>query len=325
MLVSVSLRVELAATTTLPKLKLAGVAVSAPGATPVPDKDIVSVGFDAFEVMVTVPLALPAACGANVTENVVLWDGFRVRGVVMPLSWNPVPLTLACDTLTAVPPLLVKVTVAGWVAPTVTLPNVSLFGLSESVPGATPVPVSDIVSVGFDAFEVMVTVPLALPATCGANVTENVVLCEGFRVSGVVIPLSWNPVPLTLACEMLTAEPPVLVSVTVADFVVPSVTLPNASLVGLSESVPTETPVPVSDMVSVGFDAFDVIVTVPLALPAVCGANVTENVVLCEGFSVRGAVIPLSWNPVPLMLAWETVTAMPPVLVSVATADFVVP
>jgi len=93
------------------------------------------------------------------------------------------------------------------------------------------------------------------------------------------MPLSWNPVPLMLACEMLTAVPPVLVSVTVADFVVPSVTLPKASLVGLSESVPGVTPVPESDIVSVGFDAFELIVTVPLALPVACGAKVTVNVV----------------------------------------------
>jgi len=71
---------------------------------------------------------------------------------------------LACEMLTAVPPVFVKVMLAGWVEPVTTLPNASLDGFSESVPGATPVPVSDMVSVGFDAFEVIVTVPLALPA-----------------------------------------------------------------------------------------------------------------------------------------------------------------
>ena len=198
----------------------------------------------------------------------MLCDGFSVRGVVIPPSVNPVPLTLACETVTAVPPLFVRVTVADWVVPVVTLPNASLVGFSETVPGVTPVPESDMVSVGFDAFDVIVTVPLALPAACGANVTEKVVLCEGFSVSGVVMPLSVNPVPLIDACETLTAVPPVLVRVTVADCVVPVVTLANASLFGLSDSVPGVMPVPVSDMVSVGFEAFDVIVTVPLALPA---------------------------------------------------------
>jgi len=122
--------------------------------------------------------------------KVVFWDGFNVSGVVIPLIWNPVPLIDACDTLTTVPPVLVSVTVADLVVPSVTLPNASLVGFRESVPGVTPVPVSDIVKVGFEAFEVIVTVPLALPVACGANVTVNVVFCEGFSVRGVVIPLS---------------------------------------------------------------------------------------------------------------------------------------
>ena len=87
-----------------------------------------------------------------------------MRGVVIPLNVKPVPLMLACETLTAVPPVFVKVMLAGCVEPVTTLPNASLDGFSESVPGATPVPVSDMVSVGSDAFEVIVTVPLALPA-----------------------------------------------------------------------------------------------------------------------------------------------------------------
>ena len=174
-LVSVSVNNELLPITTLPKLRLVGAAVRAPGASPVPDKDIVSVGFDAFELMVTVPLALPPVVGANETVNVVFCDGFRVRGVVIPLSWNPVPLMLACETPTAVPPVLVRVTPTEAVEPVSTLPKASLDGLSESAPAVTPVPESDIVSVGLDAFELMVTVPLALPAVCGANVTVNVV------------------------------------------------------------------------------------------------------------------------------------------------------
>ena len=134
------------------------------------------------------------------TENVVLWDGFNVSGVVMPLRVNPVPVTLACEMLTAVPPVFVRVMVADFVVPSVTLPKASLVGFSANVPGVTPVPDRDIVRVGFEAFEVIVTVPLALPAVCGANVTENVVLWDGFNVSGVVMPLSENPVPLMLAC-----------------------------------------------------------------------------------------------------------------------------
>ena len=43
------------------------------------------VGFDPFEVIVTLPLALPAAVGANCTVNDVLWPGVSVRGTEIPL------------------------------------------------------------------------------------------------------------------------------------------------------------------------------------------------------------------------------------------------
>jgi len=70
--VTVSERDLLFPTVTLPKLRLAGFAPSAPAATPVPDKGSVKVEFDASEVIVTAPLALPLACGAKAMVNVVL-------------------------------------------------------------------------------------------------------------------------------------------------------------------------------------------------------------------------------------------------------------
>jgi len=44
---------------TAPKLRLLGLAETAPGAAPVPDSDIDIVEFGASELTVTVPLALP--------------------------------------------------------------------------------------------------------------------------------------------------------------------------------------------------------------------------------------------------------------------------
>src|SRR5579863_5872310 len=97
------------------------------------------------------------------------------------------------------PPTFVTVSDSDSLLPTVTLPKPRLDWLSPSAPGDTPVPVSGKVSAGSDACEVMVTVPLALPAAWGANVTVKVVLCDAFSVSGVVIPLIWNPEPDTVA------------------------------------------------------------------------------------------------------------------------------
>lgn len=72
-----------------------GFAPNAPTATAVPDKGIVSVGLDAFEVSVTVPLAAPVTVGANVTVKVVLCPAVNVIGALIPLRLNPVPLIAA--------------------------------------------------------------------------------------------------------------------------------------------------------------------------------------------------------------------------------------
>ena len=86
MLVTVSDSVFLFPMVTLPKLRLAGFEPRVPGVTPVPDKGMVRVGLEASEVMVTAPLKLPLVCGAKATVKVVLWEAFRVNGVVIPLS-----------------------------------------------------------------------------------------------------------------------------------------------------------------------------------------------------------------------------------------------
>ena len=80
--------------TTLPRLRLVGFALRAPaGATPVPETDIVNVGFAPLEATVTVPLALPLDVGANVTVNVVLWDAPSETGVDIPVIENAELLT----------------------------------------------------------------------------------------------------------------------------------------------------------------------------------------------------------------------------------------
>jgi hypothetical protein len=98
--------------------------------------------------------------------------------------------------VTLVPPVLVTVSDRDWLFPTVTLPKLRLVGFAPSAPAATPVPDKGIVRVGFDAFEVTVTLPLALPAAVGVNVTVKLALCPAVNVTGVVIPLRLNPVPL---------------------------------------------------------------------------------------------------------------------------------
>ena len=64
-----------------------------------------------------------------------------------------------------------------------------------------------------DAPETTDTVPLAGPAPAGAKVTVNVTLWFEESVAGKVNPLTEKALPLTLAWEMVTADPPVFVNV----------------------------------------------------------------------------------------------------------------
>jgi hypothetical protein len=98
--------------------------------------------------------------------------------------------------VTLEPPVLVTVSERAWLPPTVTLPKARLLGLVPSAPGATPVPDKGMVKVGLGAFEVMVTLPLAFAADCGVKVTLKLALCPAVSVTGAVIPLTVNPVPL---------------------------------------------------------------------------------------------------------------------------------
>ena len=78
---------------TLPKLReVEETSNCATAVVPTPDTPIAILVFDAFEVTVTLPLALPAVVGANVALKVALCPAARVTGAVIPLKLNPVPL-----------------------------------------------------------------------------------------------------------------------------------------------------------------------------------------------------------------------------------------
>ena len=102
----------------------------------------------------------------------MLWPAARENEELMPLRVKPAPLMATFETETLDPPVFVIVPDNDWFEPTVTLPKLRELGLELSCPGvAVPVPDREMVSVGFDAFEVTVTVPLALPVEPGANWT----------------------------------------------------------------------------------------------------------------------------------------------------------
>jgi hypothetical protein len=162
----------------------------------VPDRGIVRLGLEAFDVIVIFPLTLPAATGVNATVKVALWPAASVTGVVIPLRLYPVPLTPTWEIVTLVPPVFVTVSDRDCLLPTVMLPKPRLVGFEPSPPGATPVPDKGMLRVGLEAFEVIVTLPLTLVVEAGVNVIVKVALWPGVNIAGVVIPVTLYPVPL---------------------------------------------------------------------------------------------------------------------------------
>jgi hypothetical protein len=128
-----------------------------------------------------------------------------------------------------------------------------------------------------------------------------------------------KPVPLTVACEIVTLAFPVLVSVIACELFVPTATFPKATLLGLAVKVElAATPVPANTSACGEPAALSVNATLPGALPAAVGANCTVNEALCPATSVMGVVIPLTLKPVPETCARLIVRFAFPVFVSLA-------
>ncbi len=70
---------------------------------------MLKLGFEAFEVMLTLPLAAPLVVGAKSTMNDVLWPAVKVKGKDRPLRLNPEPLAVAAEIVRLDPPELVSV------------------------------------------------------------------------------------------------------------------------------------------------------------------------------------------------------------------------
>ena len=240
---------------------------------------VVVVGW-ALLVNVRVALSAPATSGLYVIVNGALCPAGMITGSDKPLIAKRELLDVAAVTVTFAP-LALRLPEAVPLVPATTLPTAIGVGVAVSSPDVVdPVPARGMVSVGLVPFDVTVTLPLALLAVCGVNVTVKLVLCPAVSVTEPEIPLSVKPVPLIPTCEIMTVEPPVLVTVSDSAWLVPVCTVPKFRLVGFAPSAPSAAPVPVNAIDSEGLGASEVIVTFPLALPVACGANVTVNVVL---------------------------------------------
>lgn len=282
--------------TTLPKLKVAGETLS-PAAAPVPVKLIVSGDPCASLVTVIVPTALPAAVGANFTLNVAVCEGFKVAGVVTPVTLNPVPAATMLEICTAAFPVLVKVMFCEALVPVATVPKLRLLGLAASFPIAAvdPVPVSATLTVGLvGSFDTRAIFPVTAPLVVGAKLTVTGTEVPALIVFGVVIPETPNSDPVKVITETTKSDAPLFPTVRVSGSVVPIETVPKSRAAGdevrcdcaLVVTVPlrlsTNGVVPESPCT----------VKVPVTLPAAVPFNQTENVVLCPAAIGIGSVRP---------------------------------
>ncbi len=129
-------------------------------------------------VRLILPLAEPALVGANVAVNVLFCPTARTRGTVSPLMENPLPLTVACVTLSEAVPEFVRVTVLLVLLPTGMLAKLTLAGeaVSWPVPVVAPVPLRAIVSGELGVSFTRFTAPVTAPDDVGEKVTVKVTL-----------------------------------------------------------------------------------------------------------------------------------------------------
>ena len=110
-------------------------------------------------------------------------------------------------------PLALRLPLSEALEPMATLPKLRLVGDTANWPAAVPVPENAILRGEFDAFDTTDRPPLTAPALAGAKVAVNVTLWFAVSVRGKVNPLAEKAAPVKFACEMVTVDPPRLVSV----------------------------------------------------------------------------------------------------------------
>jgi hypothetical protein len=134
-------------------------------------------------------------------------------------------------------------------------------------------------------FVVSVMLPVTAVAEDGVKTALKVAVPPAAMVVDVERPVWLKPVPDTVICENVRVALPLLVSVMVCELLLPTVTLPKLTLVGLAEICGC-VPVPLRAIFRGEAGALLVTDTLPLELAAVVGVNVTLNEVVWPGLSV---------------------------------------
>ena len=121
---------------TLPKFKAVGASVNWPGVLPLPDSAMFSCGLEASERIERFPVIDPATLGVKTTPNVTLLPDPKVAGRDKVLAANIALDILACEMVTLVVPVLVRVSFKVCEVPGRRLPKCRLVGEAEIWPAA---------------------------------------------------------------------------------------------------------------------------------------------------------------------------------------------
>jgi hypothetical protein len=121
-------------------------------------------------------------------------------------------------------------------------------------------------------------------------------------------PVMLNPLPVRLACEMVTLAVPVFVIVSEMVELFPTCTLPNPTVLGFPLRVPPATADPVT--VITRFCPPAVTVTVPLCAPAAVGLNAIWIATLCPAATLVGNVGEVMLKPPVGMVGCGTDTLL---------------
>jgi hypothetical protein len=194
--------------------------------------------------------------------------------------------------------------------------------IEGAVAGVTPLPLTPIVVGELLALLANVIVPLAFPAVVGAKPTLTDTLCPAARLIGSVGPAAVNAPVDALSEESVTAVPPVFVTETVWEVVLPTLTFPrltDAGLAVIAPGVEAEVPMPLTAMAVGALLALLPTVIVPLAFPAPVGVNATRKETVCPGIMFIGSEGPLAVNAAVDELSEERMAVIWPVLVTVKT------
>lgn len=274
-----------APTTTFPKLTLVGfTAIKGwPAGAPVPSNVTTTLGVGELFAIVMLPPVGPARVGRNFAVIVVDPFAGTDKGNANPDTEKPGPAAAIFEMISAALPLFDIVSVCVLATPTATAPKSKLLGATEiaGCPELWPVPVPNSTTVAFGVGELfaIVMLPPVGPTAVGTKFAVNVVDPFAGTERGIENPDTVNPAPVEEILEILNATPPLFEIVTMRVLVVPTGIFPKSKLEG--ETViadwPAPAPVPERAIVETAGLVLAVIETLPVAAPALVGANLTVN------------------------------------------------